>query len=431
MWIGKGDSVGRIGEYLLEREAITESQLEEAVRFQSVYGGRIGTVLIDLAYLEIEELASYLSDFHQVPLPPADWVESPEEKALNLVPTPLIRRCKVLPMKLEKKTIHVLMMDPCSEEDLEFIRMATNRDVVPYVLPERKILYWLESHLGIDRHPRFLGLITRPRGRGITAEEAASSTPMTPRNAAREKIRDRRAGADPADEALPVASVDVPEPAGVLNPLEEQDELDIEFKESRMDEILLLDELLLDTPKCNDEGLPIQAAVRSSESPDTSARIACLEAALDSATTRDEIVALCLEIARSYSRVAALFVVRQEKVSGFCSLDEEIRARLSEVELPLSAVSIFTCPAQTRLPFRGEPPTDGVDSRVMETLGRHEVQELFISPVIIRDKTVNLLYADNGSDAFGETSIAGLTALCECLSRAYERLITDQKKQSS
>ncbi len=57
--------------------------------------------------------------------------------------------------------------------------------------------------------------------------------------------------------------------------------------------------------------------------------------------------------------------------------------------------------------------------------------EVNVHPVTIGDRTVNLLYADNGPDAFGETSIAGLTALCDCLSRAYERLITDQKKRGA
>ena len=75
-----------------------------------------------------------------------------------------------------------------------------------------------------------------------------------------------------------------------------------------------------------------------------------------------------------------------------------------------------------------DKPTDGLDGRFMESLGRPEAQEVFVHPVTIRDRTVNLLYADNGSDAFGDTSIAGLAALCDCLSRAYERLITEQKK---
>jgi hypothetical protein len=42
---------------------------------------------------------------------------------------------------------------------------------------------------------------------------------------------------------------------------------------------------------------------------------------------------------------------------------------------------------------------------------------------------VNLLYCDNGSSAFGETSIAALGAVADCAARAYERLILDKKRE--
>ena len=66
----------------------------------------------------------------------------------------------------------------------------------------------------------------------------------------------------------------------------------------------------------------------------------------------------------------------------------------------------------------------------MEALGRRDVREVLIMPIGIGDRVVNLLYADNGSDGFGETSIAALTALCDGLSRVYGRVILDRKKTS-
>jgi hypothetical protein len=80
------------------------------------------------------------------------------------------------------------------------------------------------------------------------------------------------------------------------------------------------------------------------------------------------------------------------------------------------------------MPFRGTPPSDGIDGRLIASLGRHDVREVFVHPIIIRDRAVNMLYADNAGDAFGETSIAALTALCDCLARAYERLLTASRK---
>ena len=81
------------------------------------------------------------------------------------------------------------------------------------------------------------------------------------------------------------------------------------------------------------------------------------------------------------------------------------------------------------MPFRGTPPDGGIDARLLDTLGRPDIHEVFIHPIEIGGRVVNVLYCDNGSDAFGETSVAALTALCDCLARAYERIIQDTKRQ--
>ena len=85
--------------------------------------------------------------------------------------------------------------------------------------------------------------------------------------------------------------------------------------------------------------------------------------------------------------------------------------------------------AVTGFAFRGSPPEGGIDGRLLETLGRAHIQDLLVQPISIRDRVVNLLYCDNGSSAFGETSIAALGALGVCAARAYERLILDRKRE--
>jgi hypothetical protein len=412
--------MGKFGEFLLEQGAIREHQLEEAVRFQAVYGGRMGTVVADLGYLVIEELAAYLSDFLHVPLPPNDWLESPDERAIHIIPMPLIRRIKALPIKLEGSKIHVVMMDPASEEHLEFLNMASEREVVPYVLPERKLYYWLELHLGIDRHPRFLGMVTRPRGRELSDEEIEASTPLA---AVRQNVEANRTTTDPAERALPVAEAE-PVP-------EEASEADAPLADTPSNEIILLDELVSEPENAAAWEVPSARLDDVGDGRRVSRRVASLEAELYGSSNRDEIMRLGLEIARTCSEAAALFVVRRDLVSGFRADGPDMDPTLAGVELPLATPSIFTHPALTKMPFRGSPPDDGIDGRLMERLGRPDVLEVFVHPIIIHDRTVNLLYADNGGDAFGEISIAGLTALCDCLSRAYERLITEQKKQAA
>lgn len=463
--------MGGFGQHLVERGVLSDVQLEEALRFQQVYGGRIGTVAVDLGYLVVEELAEYLSDYSGVPLPPPDWLDAPDPQALKNVPPPVVRRCQALPLSLEGGALHVVMLDPCDPEKLDFLAMAASRPVVPYVLPERKLLYWLEVHCGLDRPPRFLGMLTRPRQIGLTEEEVASGTPMldnrermearaaaagTPREAsgphdtpegeqvplvashvdasamAAAKKEDQAGATHAALPPLAPPSDAAPRPTQ-LAPLSSSTSAEAEEED---DEIILLDELVAESeasvqpwelPK---EFGEVESAPGEHAAPSEpiSIRLARLEAKLYQSCNRDEVMGLALEIARSYSAASALFVVRGEEVSLFRTSIPGAHPDALELSVPIQTPSVFTQPAQTGLPFRGQHPDGGIDARVLEGLGRGGVSEILVHPVVIRDRVVNVLYADNGPEPFGETSIGALTALCHTLSMAYERLIAEQKQ---
>lgn len=434
--------MGGFGHHLVEQGVLTSEQLDEALRFQQVYGGRTGTVVVDLGYLVVEELAEHLSDHTCVPLPPPEWLETPDSNALKQVPPPLIRRCQALPLSLEGGDLHVAMLDPTDPEKLDFLAMASSRPVVPYVLPERRLLYWLEVHCGIDRPPRFLGMLTQPRQIGLTPEELEAGTPMLD---TRERIAHvsakSKARAEPAvavavavgdatavSDELSAAPTAPPEPPLPAIPASGNDRED--------DEILLLDELVAEAPAetsaweiSNPAPQAAQVGNETASTESLSHRLARLESELYQSRNRDEVIALALEIASSFCESTALFVVRGETVSLFRAHGEAPPASADELTIPIHMPSLFTQPAQTGLPFRGHPPSGGVDGRVLEGLRREAVQEILVHPVVIRDRVVNLLYADNGGEVFGETSIGALTALGQTLSRAYERLIADQKQK--
>ena len=49
-------------------------------------------------------------------------------------------------------------------------------------------------------------------------------------------------------------------------------------------------------------------------------------------------------------------------------------------------------------------------------------------PLAIRDRVVNVLYADNGDQPLPETAVAALEAVGTCVSKAYERIIHYRKR---
>lgn len=405
--------MNQFGTFLCEQGALSRDELKQGLRFQAVYGGRIGTCLLDLGYLVVEELAAYLSDYYNVPLPPPDWMDCPDPKAAAVVPSPLIRQIQVLPLKLEKERLHVAMIDPRNEEHLDFLRMASTREIVPYVLPEKRLVSLLESHLGIDRNPRFIGMIARPRQIGLHEEKAISATPLL---RARQRTRtdlDRPIGGEP--EVAPPPSAP-PTPSAI--------------DDDQAEDIILLEELVAEPADRERWTLPGETSALPTADVPFSAYLAHLEAQLHGCDERDEIIRLGLRLASSFARAAALFVLRRDLVSGFRANTQELTASLAAIEIPIQTPSMLTYPAVNHLAFRGPPPRDGIDGRLIASLGRHDVREVFVHPISIRGRTVNVLYADNGTDAFGETSIAALTALCACLARSYERLLMASRKRN-
>lgn len=439
------------GEWLLAEGVLNEGQLQEALRSQSVYGGRLGTNLVEIGYLRLEELAEHLTRFHGLTLAPVDWVENPDPKAIHLVPMALIRRHKLLPLHVEREALHVAMLDPQDREQLDFVSTAANRPVIPYVLPEIRLLYWLETHLQIDRHPRFVNLATRLRRTDMVLSDGAESslghtlrapgspapapTPAPEPAAGARDVLDQWFEDDvlrPEPEAAPVAPAAAPrsapapesvapppsaapEPARPTPPATPA-ENDVE------EELLLLEELVVEA------ATPTRSPAREPEGPVSSARVAELEAQLAGAAERDAIAELVLALARVHCEAAVLFLVGGDKVKPF-RVSGAVEPRLDEVEVPLGVHSIFAHPAVTGFAFRGTPPEGGIDGRLLEAIGRAHVQDLLVQPISIRDRVVNLLYCDNGSNAFGETSIAALGAVADCAARAYERLILDRKRQ--
>lgn len=152
--------MSRLGQYLRTRGLVTGEQLEEALGHQAVQGARLGTNLIELGVLSIEQLAQCLSEFHQVPLPPREWLEKPQRAAVQRVTRPLVERLRFVPLRLEGKVLHAALLDPRHPNALDDLRFATGCRIEPYVLPE----IWM--------HDWLLALFKIPRGIRQVAERA-------------------------------------------------------------------------------------------------------------------------------------------------------------------------------------------------------------------------------------------------------------------
>jgi hypothetical protein len=404
------------GTYLLKCGALKRSEIEDALQARVVYGGRLGTNLLELGYLSLDDLARYLSEYSGAPLAPAQRLSDPHPQALRAIPLTLARRFKALAFDLKGDALHVAMLDPADAAQVAKIEEVTGRKIKSFAVPEVLLHTLLEQHLGVAPERRFANLAKSLGARKALRRQEQAKLSAPERSAEK---------AAPAVDAVPT-------------PLAEGEELIDEASFARLHEELVLrgrseqhgdgeqDEILLEDIESD-----AQAEISSApleDPPEDSGEIARLEARITGAADRDEIATLAVRLARAYVGTAALFLVQGGTMAGLRGDSSDLERRIQGIVIPLATDCRFAQVGTTREPWRGEPPEGGVDARIVRALGRERVREVVLLPICIRDRVVNVLYADNGFDPVGETSLAALGALCNCVSRAYQRLILASKR---
>ena len=171
----------KIGELLVHGGHLTPEGLEEALDWQVLYGGRLGTNLLELKLVEEEQLARALGK--QLGAEVA-WGELQVDPAVvSAVPKHVADRQEMVPWKLEKRRLKVLCCE-IKVGDLDQISYKVGRTCVPVVAPEFRIFQLLRLHYQATRQMRALDFGVVPeegrvskRKKAKDAEKVVQSTP--------------------------------------------------------------------------------------------------------------------------------------------------------------------------------------------------------------------------------------------------------------
>ncbi len=139
---------------LREQGLVTESQIEQSIQHQVLYGGRLGTSLHELGLITEEGLTQALARLRGVPGVTVDPREIQPE-AVALLPRALAGRHKVFPYKLRGRTLFLLMVNPQDHAALAKVSFSIGHVVKPFIVPEFRMIQLLHDHYGIDERWRF------------------------------------------------------------------------------------------------------------------------------------------------------------------------------------------------------------------------------------------------------------------------------------
>lgn len=146
---------------LLEVNLITPEQFDEALRNLVIYGGKIGTSLVEMGYLDDGDLARLLSKKLAVPYVRADDLLHIPAEVIGLLSRELTLKYKVIPLKLEKKKLSLVMADPTDLRAIDDIAFMTGYVIKPLVAPELRLIQALGQYYQMEISTRFQQVIDK------------------------------------------------------------------------------------------------------------------------------------------------------------------------------------------------------------------------------------------------------------------------------
>jgi len=151
----------RLGEALVKDALITRQQLEQALKRQIQFGGRIGTNIVELRFLEEQELAKFLGRFFKAPAVSLNMINSIPEDVVTAISVDVVNKYKILPFKKDRHRLYIAMLDPKDIKEIDELRFVTGFEIIPHVITELMLVYALEKYYGIKRDVRYISLSDR------------------------------------------------------------------------------------------------------------------------------------------------------------------------------------------------------------------------------------------------------------------------------
>ena len=135
----------RLGNLLIRAGIITPDQLEQALQAQERDGGRLGSILLKLGFIEESTLTSFLSKQFGLPGIDLSKIEIPPS-IIELIPAEIARRYQIIPLDRRGKTLTIAASDPSDTSSLDDIRFLTGYNIKVNIASEASIQKALDKY---------------------------------------------------------------------------------------------------------------------------------------------------------------------------------------------------------------------------------------------------------------------------------------------
>jgi hypothetical protein len=386
--------VPRLGTLLLHEKLITQAQLEESLETQVVYGGRLGTNLVELGFVKEVDLARVLGRQHNVPFASGEMV--PDPAALASAEVAFYDDNDVMPMRVDATKLTVAITHPKQIEAIDALAFKTGKRVVQVVIPEFRMAQLLRKYAKAFRPLRPIDMnAMRPSKASGAAEPKPGEVSDLINEDDFASLYAQATG--PSDEEPVIEGAVVEDDVPVTHGLER-----------------------------SEHAAPDQP-VQGAELPRTElSALDFVEATklLQASQDREDIAKTVLRFAKGKFSRALLLSVRGDVVTGWQGMGKGVTPQgVARIGVSLREDNSLKMVRDLRSHFIGPmKKTPGMDV-FYKMLGGGAPTTAVMMPLLVRGKPVHILYVDNGPNRMTPPDIGELLIVSQGVSRSYDTLI--------
>lgn len=153
--------MARIGELLVAAKHLSHDQVQQALRAKVMWGGRLGTNLVELGYLDLETLSRALGRQHRLPAALSRHFDKADRDLQRRLSAETAGRLLCIPLREigTRGQVSIALVTPLPPRELTAIAdelEVAPRLLVPAIAAELRIRYHLERVYKIPRSTRYL-----------------------------------------------------------------------------------------------------------------------------------------------------------------------------------------------------------------------------------------------------------------------------------
>ncbi|MBE0577256.1 MAG: general secretion pathway protein GspE [Desulfuromonadales bacterium] len=380
----------KLGELLIKESLLTQTQLDEALQTQVIFGGKLGTVLIEMGLITEDTLAENLGKLISIPCANPGQLQNIPEDIIKIISPELADKHKVVPVAVSGKNLTLAMADPRNLKSIDEISFRSGYIVRPILALEVRLVIALEKYYGIRRTMRYIA----------------------PPKQVRDELNQLHIFNPAAVSVAAPNNNDAPDILGFTHPPRgSQPQRSARTEDGEDSEVIA---------ELNDDD-------QIEELEDEEITLATTAQALINISDRDDVAnAVIAYLGANYTRTALFMVVAGQITGWRLAKNGQSIPGFEQFQMPLSEPSVLQTAVESNSYFLGPVPQSGANLALTTFLGRPAPITALLLPMSMMGRVVGLIYVD---DASADLSLAvpDLQQLAGKALMAFEILILHNK----